>query len=498
MKLQYSDLREIQHSAIRFVKSNFVNGDGTMLMLSMGMGKSAVSLTAISDLLDAQMISRALIVAPLFVAENTWPDEVEDWDHLNHLNYELLTGSPERRANRVARKAPIHIVNRENIPWLVDYWGNDWPYDFMVIDEMSSFKNPTKRTKPTKVAIQKVTDKVISEMGGGVDTVDIDVAVDKAIRGIKRNLTRFGNLCKIRKYIHSGVVGLTGTPAPNGLIDLWSQYYLIDQGVRLGTKFSAFRGRYFQSDYMGYKFTPVEGAFDNIINRVKDITMTARTEDYVDMPPVIHNKVWVNLPDKVMKQYRDFEKTMLLEDHDIEAINSGVLTGKLLQLANGSIYDEEREVIQIHDLKLGALEAIIEGANGKPVFVAYSFQFDLAKLKKRFPKAEVIGEGKDVVKRWNAGKIQLLLAHPASAGHGLNLQYGGSIAVWYGLTWSLEYYQQFNKRLARPGQKDTVIIHHILSRGTKDEDVMSVLPTKDATQEAIFDATRYIDPEIEV
>lgn len=287
------------------------------------------------------------------------------------------------------------------------------------------------------------------------------------------------------------MVELTGTMAPNGLLDIWSLYYLLDQGERLYNSFSKYRSRWFESDYMGFNYTLRPGAFTEIVERVKDITLSMKTEDYIDMPPVLTNVLKVRLPPKVMKQYKDFERTLLLEEHDIEAVNNGVLTNKLLQLANGSVYDEEGRVIEIHDLKLAALDSVIEEANGAPVLVAYSYEFDLVKLRKRYPRAEVVGEAPNLQKRWNAGEIPILLAHPASAGHGLNLQYGGNITVWYGLNWSLELYQQLNKRLHRPGQRETVVIHHIVAEGTVDERVMQVLPEKDATQDALVEATKY-------
>lgn len=286
---------------------------------------------------------------------------------------------------------------------------------------------------------------------------------------------------------------MTGTLCPNGLLDLWGQYYLLDRGARLGKTYHAYRGRWFESDYMGFKYTPREGAFEAITEAIKDITISMRTEDYVDLPPVIYNRLEVTLPESVMEKYRKFEKTLIwqYEGSDIEAVNNGVLTGKALQAANGSMYDDEGNVCEIHDKKLDVLDRVIEEANGAPVLVAYSFEFDLQKLKKRYPRAEVVGEKPNLQKRWNNGEISILLAYPGSAGHGLNLQYGGCILVWYGLTWNLEYYQQLNKRLLRPGQTQTVVIHHIIAKGTADERVMRVLPDKAATQDAVVDATLY-------
>lgn len=461
-----------------------------MFSMGMGLGKTGTALTVARDLLDTFQVCRILVIAPLLVAEETWPEEIETWEHTSVLDYEVLTGPPERRESRARRLAEISIINTENVNWLVDFWGDDWPYDMVIIDEISRFKNPSKKTKPTKVAVQRIIDETMRSLPKGATPAQVEAAVEKAVKKAPRHPTRFGALCKVRRRIDR-VIGLTGTMAPNGLLDIWSQFYLLDMGERLFSSYSQYRTRYFESDYMGFKYTLRPGAFEQIVERIGDITISMKTEDYVDMPPVLHNVVKVRLPDKVMKQYKKFEKTLLLEEHDIEAVNNGVLTGKLLQLANGSVYDEDGSPIEIHSLKLDALDRVIEEANGAPVLVAYSFQFDLEKLRKRYPKAEVVGEAPNLQKRWNNGEISILLAHPQSAGHGLNLQYGGCITVWYGLCWSLEYYQQLNKRLHRPGQKETVVIHHIVAEGTVDERVMAILPEKDATQDALVEATKY-------
>lgn len=478
-----SALRPSQQKAHGLIMDN----EAMMLCLPMGAGKSGTMLTAIRDLLDQFEVTKVLVVAPLLVAENTWPEEIELWEHTHVLDYEVLTGPEERRAQRARRLPEVSIINVENVNWLVDFWGDNWPYDMLVIDEMSRFKNPSKKTKPTKTAVQKVIDTAMKALPRGMSPEETEKAVQKEVKKLKGNLTRFGSLCKVRQHFVR-VYGMTGTPAPNGLLDIWSQYYLLDQGFRLGNTFNAYRTRWFESDYMGYNYALRPYSFDQIIERIKDITISMESD--ATLPPVVYNKVKVKLPEKVMKQYRKFEKTLLLEEHDIEAVNNGVLTGKLLQLANGSVYDEDRDVIEIHSLKLEALDSMIQDANGAPVLVAYNFQFDLAKLKKKYPHAEVVGEAEDFQKRWNAGKIPLLLIHPQSGGHGLNLQYGGCLLVWYGLTWSLECYQQLNKRLHRPGQKETVFIQHIIAEGTVDERVMEVLPQKEATQDMLIAATR--------
>lgn len=464
-----SALRHYQNVGVEAITSQPYN----MLTLDMGLGKTITTLTAIRDLLDMFFVRRVLVVGPLMVVENSWPDEIEAWAHTRALTYEVLTGSPERREARARLEADIHFINNENLPWLIEFWGDDWPYDMLVIDEISRFKNPIKRKDPPK---SEVKEYLLNPKGKTKP---------------KSKLTRFGELCTVRKYIDR-VVGLTGTPAPNGMIDIWSQYYLLDRGERLGFDFYAFRARFFESDYMGYKYILREGSFEQIVERISDITLSMRAGDWLELPERINNIVKVTLPPKVMKKYKDFARTMVLEEHDIEAVNNGVLTGKLLQLANGSVYDEDRNVIEIHDRKLEALENIIADAAGKPVLVAYSYEFDLEKLRKRFPKAVVLGEDSTAIKRWNAGEIEIMLAHPQSAGHGINIQQGGNICVFYGLPWSLEYYQQFAARLHRSGQvSDTVTIHHIIAEGTVDERVMEVLAQKGANQDMLIQATLY-------
>lgn len=480
------DLRLSQHRIIEGIVEN----PDYMVAADMGVGKTGAALTSFRRLLDTFVVRHILVIAPLLVAEETWPAEIEAWEHTQVLDFEVLTGAPDRREQRARRLPELSIINRENINWLIDLWGDDWPYDMICIDEMSSFKNPTKRNKPTKRALEQAMDEILGKLPKGVTDEEREAAVSKGLKKVRGQITRFGSLCRVRLHVDR-LIGLTGTPAPNGLLDIWSQYYLLDQGARLGTSFSSYRKRWFDGDYMGYKYTLRPGSFDQIVERISDITVSMKTGDFVDMPDIVYNTVKVVLPAKIMKAYKDFERTLLLDEHDIEAVNSGVLTGKLLQLANGSVYDEAGEVVEIHDLKLDALDLVIQEAAGAPVLVAYSYQFDLAKLKKRYPKAEVVGEAKNVVKRWNNGEISLLLAHPQAAGHGLNLQYGGCITVWYGLCWSLEYYQQLNKRLHRPGQVNTVFIHHLVAVGTMDERVMAVLPEKDATQDALIEATKW-------
>jgi SNF2 family DNA or RNA helicase len=452
-----------------------------MLQIDMGLGKTGTVLDAARHLFDQFEIRQLLVVAPLLVAEETWPDEIEVWEHTRLLSYEVITGDVARREARVRIKADIHIINRENLPWLIDFWGDKWPYDAAVIDEISGFKNPRKMTDPTKAAQAEAEAKMAAAAKRG-----------KTIRvAAKRNRTRFGAFCKVRKYMR-WVIGMTGTPAPNGLLDLWSQYYMLDQGYRLGSDFKSFTDRWFDSDYMGYKFTPKANAFREIMALIADITISMDSADYIELPPRVNIPIYVTFPDKVMKSYKKFERTFLLEEHDIEAVSEGVLTQKLLQLANGSVYDEEKTPVEIHDLKLEALERVVEENPGQPILVAYSYKFDVAKIKKRFKHAVTLEDDPKAVKNWNAGKIQMLVVHPASAGHGLNLQYGGYIAVWYGLPWSLEWYMQFNKRLHRPNQKaERVLIYHLLAKGTVDERVMAALIEKAAEQDNVIQASLY-------
>ncbi len=438
---------------------------GLLLASYMGSGKTVSVLTAIRRQLDEFAVHRVLVVAPLLVAETTWPDEIAKWRHTRVLTYEVITGSEQRRLNRLKIDADIHIINRENIPWLWKTLKDDWPYDWVVWDESSRLKAGKKRTS-----------------GGKKVREDGTVA--------KPRLSEFGAICAARKHIRR-VTELTGTPAPNGLQDLWGQIYLLDQGERLGKTRTAFESRWFQKDYMGYKIEPFPHSEEQIMGRIQDVMLCLKEEDYADLPPLVPNTVEAPLPAMVMKGYRDFERTLVAEEYDVEAVSKGVLTNKLLQYANGSLYNEDREDLHVHDAKIKALERIVEEAAGQPILVAYSFQFDLKRILKKFPRATVLRKkDPDAIRRWNAGEIDMLLVHPASAGHGLNLQAGGNIAVWFGLNWSLELYQQFNKRLHRDGQKRKVFLHHIVAPGTVDEDVLKALRSKGATQDAVTDAVR--------
>lgn len=424
------------------------------LWLDMGAGKTLIALTAAGHLLDNFDAWRVLIVAPKRVAENTWPVEIESWEHTAHLSYEVLTGDAKKRAEAADRAADIHIINRENLPWLYQHFGSGrrWPYDLIIVDEASSFKNHSVRT-PNK------------------------------------NFTRFGVLKMVSKYTEY-MFQLTGTPAPNGYHDLWAQVYLLDHGFRLGNNITAFRNRWFSADYFG-GYTINEWAVKEIDDKLSDLCFSLPEEFYPELPPVTFNVVPVVLPKAIRKKYDEFKKEYILEvtgGKEIEAATTAVLSNKLLQLANGCVYDDDRETNHIHDLKLDALDVLVEEAAGNPVLVVYNYQSDLDRIRKKYPKAVLISEDDNAIKNWNAGKIKMLLAHPASAGHGVNLQHGGNICIWFGPCWSLELWQQMNKRLHRPGQTKPVFIHILSATDTIDERVMRVLAQKDATQKGLMNA----------
>ena len=423
------------------------------LFLDMGMGKSVITLTAINELMfDYFDVAKVIVIAPLRVAQNTWDGEIEKWEHLRHLKVAKILGSEKERIQGLNTSAHIYIINRENVKWLVDRCGKDWPFDMVVIDELSSFKS--------------------------------------------HQAQRFKALRKVRPFMKR-VVGLTGTPAPNSLIDLWPQIYLLDGGERLGKTITGFRERYFYPDkrnqYIVYSYKPKEGAKEAIYKRLSDICVSMKAEDYLKLPEKINNIIPVHLSKKAKEKYDQLERDLLLplKDADIVANTAGVLTNKLLQMANGAVYDENGHVQEIHKAKLKALEDVLEAANGKPVLIFYAYKHDLARIKKHLKGQDlrVLDKAEDI-KDWNNNKVPIMLAHPASAGHGLNLQAGGNIIVWFGLTWSLELYSQANARLYRQGQKQNVIIHHLVAKGTIDEDVMEVLENKEAGQEALLNAVR--------
>ena len=438
-------LHDYQKFSVNFIEKH----PCAAILLDCGMGKSVISLTAIADLLfDSFEVHRILIIAPLRVARDSWPLELSKWEHLKHLTFSVAVGTLAERKAALSRNADITIINRENVEWLVE--NSDFDYDMVVIDELSSFKNHSaKRFK----ALQKVRPKV------------------------KR------------------IVGLTGTPSSNGLMDLWSEFRLLDMGERLGKFITRYREAFFMPDKRNgqqvFSYKPRPYAEEEIYRRISDITISMKCTDHLKMPELITSQYEVMLSQDERKQYESLKTELVLtvSDGEITAANAAALTNKLSQLANGAIYDDEKNIIEIHSRKLDALEDIIESANGNPILVAYWFKHDLERIRKRFDVRE-IKTSKDITD-WNAGKIPVALIHPASAGHGLNLQSGGSTLVWFGLTWSLELYQQTNARLWRQGQTaGTVVIQHIIAKGTIDERVLKALSKKELTQNALIDAVK--------
>ena len=410
------------------------------------------TLTAIDILLhDYFDAGRVLVIAPLRVADDTWAREVAKWDHLKHLRISKVLGSVAQRRKALKVEVDIYLINRENVEWLVGELGTKWDFDTVVIDELSSFKNPQSK--------------------------------------------RFRALRRVRPMMKR-VIGLTGTPAPNSLMDLWAPIYLIDQGERLEKTITGYRDRYFtpgkREGHIVYNWKQKKESEERIYQAIGDIAVSMKAEDWLDMPDRIDRIVPVKLSEASRQQYKKLERDLLLPfaDGDVVANTAAVLSNKLLQMANGAVYDENRGVKAIHDAKLGALEDIIEAANGHPVLVFYAYKHDLERIKERFPQTGELGKGSQDIADWNAGKIALLAVHPKSAGHGLNLQDGGSIIVWYGLTWSLEEYQQANARLHRQGQQRSVIVHHLITEGTMDEDVMTALEAKATGQDALMDAVK--------
>lgn len=418
------------------------------IFLDCGLGKSVITLTALWDLLlDRFEMGKVLVIAPKRVAEDTWPKEIAKWEHLRGLTYSLVLGSPKEREEALRKKVDLYIINRENVSWLVEY--KPWDFDGIVIDELSSFKS------------------------------------NKA--------ERFKSLKKVRPKIQR-VIGLTGTPAPNSLLDLWPQIYLLDKGDRLGKFIGGYREKYFMPDKRSkeiiYSYRPREGTEEKIYKQIGDICISMKAEDLLDMPDRIDNSVEVSMDKNELELYKIFKKELVvnLEGEEIDALNAAGLSNKLLQMANGAVYGEEKKVVKLHDRKLVALMDLIEMANGKPVLVAYWYKHDKQRILELF-NAQSIETSQDI-DDWNEGKIKVAIIHPASAGHGLNLQEGGSTIIWFGLTWSLELYQQMNARLWRQGQKNTVVIHHIITKGTHDEDVMTALEQKDIRQSDLIEAVK--------
>lgn len=421
------------------------------LMLDMGLGKSVITLTAIERLInDYFLTNRVLVIAPLRVAENTWESEIYKWEHLKNVTISKILGSEKERLEALKSVADIYIINRENVVWLIDKIRSKWDFDMVVIDESSSFKNHTSKRF-------------------------------KALRRV---------LPKIKRLVE-----LTGTPAPNSMLDLWAQIYLLDNGARLGKTIGAFRKKYFtpgfSNGYTVYNWNMNKGADKEITKCISDICISMKSEDYLDLPDIIYNEVVVKLAKNELALYKKFEKDLVINinENEIAATSAGVLSNKLLQMSNGFLYDENGVAVNIHNAKIDALKEIVEVNEQKSILVFYWFKHDVEVLKKEFKNAKELKSSHDI-KDWNKGKIPILLVHPASAGYGLNLQYGGNIVVWYGLTWSLELYQQANKRLHRSGQTHNVIIHHLVAKGTIDEDVMIALKNKTAGQNKMLAAIK--------
>ena len=439
---------EYQAYATRFILDHPV----AAVFLQMGLGKSVITLTAIHDLIfDRFEIRRVLVIAPLRVARDTWPAEIEKWDHLKGLTYSVVVGDEHTRNAALMRDAQVYIINRENVSWLVEDSAAPFDYDMIVIDELSSFKSWQAK--------------------------------------------RFKSLLKVRPRV-SRIVGLTGTPSSNGLMDLFAEFRVLDMGQRLGRFITRYRETFFRPDRTNgmqvYSWKPLPGAEEEIYRRIGDVTISMKSIDFLEMPECLMNRVPVRMDFLEKDLYDEMKQDLViqLKGRQIDAKNAAALSGKLTQMANGAVYTEEGEAVHIHDRKLDALEDLIEGANGQPLLIAYWYKHDLQRIRERFPEARELRSSKDI-SDWNAGEIPVALIHPASAGHGLNLQEGGSTLVWFGLTWSLELYQQTNARLWRQGQKaGTVVIHHIVTEGTIDGRILKALEGKDRTQTALIDAVK--------
>jgi len=442
------------HKYQSYATDFIINNPIAAVFLEMGLGKSVITLTAMKKLFETDTVCKVLVIAPLRVARDMWPAEIKKWDHLKGMKYAVAVGTETERKAAILRNAPVTIINRENVDWLINKSGLPFDFDMVVIDELSSFKS----------------------------------------YGAKR----FKALLKVRPFIKR-IVGLTGTPSSNGLMDLWAEFRVLDFGKRLGRYITRYRLSYFEPDkrnaQMVFSYKPLPGAEDAIYDKISDITISMKSVDYLDMPECVINEVPVYMSHSEQSVYDDFREDMVikLKNEEIDAANAAVLSGKLLQMANGAMYDETGEAHLIHDRKLDMLEDLIEGANGKPVLVAYWFKHDLERIEARLkslhiPYARL--DKPDSIQKWNNGEVPVMLIHPASSGHGLNLQAGGSTLIWFGLTWSLELYQQTNARLWRQGQKETVVIHHIICKDTIDENVMTALKRKEKVQSDLINAVK--------
>lgn len=443
-------MRYEPHFYQTYVKEFILSHKEAAIFLDCGLGKTVVTLTALEELLhDFFEIGKVLVIAPLRVARDTWPSEIAKWEHTKNIRASVVMGSVKERTEALLKHAEVYIINRENVKWLIEESNMPMDFDMIVIDELSSFKSYQAK--------------------------------------------RFRALMKLRPSVKR-IVGLTGTPSANGLMDLWAEFRLLDMGKRLGRFISHYRDAYFLPDkrnqQMVFSYKPREGAEDAIYRRIEDITVSMRAREYLKMPALVSNIVPVALDARERKLYDDMKRDMVIavENEEVDAVSAAALSNKLLQMANGAVYTEEGKVIRLHDRKLDALEDLAESANGKSVLIAYWYKHDLERIQSRLSVREI--RSSEDIEAWNAGEILLGVIHPASAGHGLNLQFGGSTLVWFGLTWGLELYQQTNARLYRQGQKDTVIIHHLVASGTMDEKVMPALERKDKMQAALIDAVK--------
>ncbi len=432
--------------------NRILNQSALGLLLDMGMGKTAITLTAVEQLVyDYFSVRKVLVIAPLRPALETWPTEIEKWDHTKHMSYSVVIGTKQERLGALDRDADVYIINRENVQWLVDFYRKKWPFDMVVIDELSSFKSSKAQ--------------------------------------------RFRALRKVRPYI-SRIVGLTGTPSPNGLLDLWPQMFLLDEGKTLGRTLTSYRDSYFVPDkrsaQMIFSWKPRPDAEAKIYEKLGDLCVSMKTADYLQLPERVDIRHEIETSEETLAIYQKLEKDMLLpyDDGDIDAGSAAILTNKLLQVAGGAAYNENGEPHILHDEKLDALDTLIEAANGQPILLFYAYRHERDRIMERHPEAVDV-KNDSAVKEWNAGNIPILLAHPASAGHGLNLQFGGHIVIWYGLPLSLELYQQANKRVHRMGQKETVLIHHLLMKNTADMWVLDqILTPKTERQDALLEALK--------
>ena len=439
-----NDLHPYQHRIIDFI----YNTPKCAVWAGLGLGKTITTLTAITDLLDSLTVLKVLIIAPLRVANSVWHTEAKRWTHTKDLTFSIVTGSEKERISALFKSADIYVINRENVQWLVEHYKTKWPYDLVVIDESSSFKSASSQRFKALKKVRTLTDRMVQ---------------------------------------------LTGTPSPNGLIDIWSQMFLLDGGERLGKTMSAYKMRFFQTGHNGYTLKLVNNA-DKIIHRlIDDMVISLNVDDYLQMPKRIDTVMRVNIPPTRLAEYKQLERDFIMQINDTEivAYNAATLAGKLLQYCNGAMYtDELKNWTEIHTAKLDALDEILEDNQDENLLIAYNYKTDLIRLKTRYPDAVVLDNDPDIITRWNNGNIKMLLAHPASCGHGLNLQHGGSIIVWFGLNWSLELYQQFNGRLHRQGQIKPVRIVHIVADGCIDDKVMRAIENKAQTQQELLNALK--------